>query len=46
MGDAPSSTFALATGSALINSGAIPSGELPFDAAYYHGNPDLGAVEQ
>jgi hypothetical protein len=38
--------FKLATGSDLINAGVIPSGELPFDATYYHDNPDLGSVEQ
>lgn len=38
--------FALAGGSDLINAGVVPSGELPFDASYYHGKPDLGAVEQ
>lgn len=38
--------FALATGSDLINAGALPQGTLPFDAAgYYKGAPDLGAVE-
>jgi len=37
--------FALASGSDLINAGKVPSGTLPFDASYYKGNPDLGAVE-
>jgi pectate lyase-like protein len=38
--------FRLAAGSKLINAGAAPSGELPFEAAkYYVGAPDLGAVE-
>lgn len=39
------SPFALAAGSNLINAGALPAGELPFDATYYVGDPDLGAVE-
>lgn len=38
--------FELAAGSDLIDSGALPDGALPFDAAYYHGQPDLGAVER
>jgi hypothetical protein len=38
--------FALAAGSDLLNAGVVPAGELPFAAAsYYHGTPDLGAVE-
>jgi hypothetical protein len=38
--------FGLAAGSSLVNAGAVPAGTLPFDAAtYYHGAPDLGAVE-
>lgn len=38
--------FRLAPGSKLINAGAVPAGELPFDAVkYYVGAPDLGAVE-
>jgi hypothetical protein len=39
------SPFALAAGSDLINAGVVPAGTLPFDASYYQGNPDLGAVE-
>jgi len=39
--------FALATGSDLIDAGAVPAGALPFDAAsYYVSAPDLGAVEK
>jgi len=38
--------FALAPGSALVNAGVVPVGELPFVASsYYRGAPDLGAVE-
>lgn len=37
--------FMLAAKSDLIDAGVVPEGTLPFDAAYYHGNPDLGAVE-
>ena len=39
------SVFGLAAKSALIDVGAQPAGSLPFDPAYYHGKPDLGAVE-
>jgi hypothetical protein len=39
------SPFALATSSDLRNAGILPPGTLPFDAAYYVGTPDLGAVE-
>ena len=39
------SPFRPATGSDLINAGAVPAGELPFDPTYYRGMPDLGAVE-
>jgi hypothetical protein len=37
--------FELAAGSALINAGVVPAQPLPFDAAYYQGLPDLGAIE-
>jgi hypothetical protein len=37
--------FSLSPSSDLINAGVKPSGDLPFDAAYYHDAPDLGAVE-
>ena len=37
--------FELKSGSDLINAGVVPGGTLPFDASYYQGNPDLGAVE-
>jgi hypothetical protein len=37
--------FKLASGSDLIDAGALPAGALPFDPAYYKGKPDLGAVE-
>jgi hypothetical protein len=38
--------FALATTSDLVDAGAVPPGDLPFDAAsYYKSAPDLGAVE-
>ena len=39
------SVFKLAAKSALIDVGVLPAGDLPFDPAYYHGKPDLGAVE-
>jgi hypothetical protein len=45
MGNLDLSAFALAPASKLIDAGAMPAGMLPFDAAYYHGKPDLGAVE-
>jgi hypothetical protein len=38
--------FKLASGSPLIDAGVVPMGMLPFAASYYHGAPDLGAVEQ
>ncbi|MEY4581689.1 MAG: hypothetical protein RL701_6392 [Pseudomonadota bacterium] len=38
--------FELASKSALINAGVTPAQPLPFDATYYQGKPDLGAVEQ
>jgi len=38
--------FMLAPGSDLIAAGVVPDGTLPFDAAYYHDTPDLGAVEK
>ncbi|HET6336053.1 MAG TPA: right-handed parallel beta-helix repeat-containing protein [Polyangiales bacterium] len=44
-GDLDLSAFALAPQSALIDAGVVPEGTLPFDASYYRGNPDLGAVE-
>jgi hypothetical protein len=38
--------FALAATSDLVDAGALPPGELPFDAgSYYEDAPDLGAVE-
>jgi hypothetical protein len=38
--------FALAPSSSLLDAGALPGGELPFDAAtYYVAAPDIGAVE-
>jgi hypothetical protein len=37
--------FQLAPDSDLINAGVMPAGALPFDATYYLGLPDLGAVE-
>jgi hypothetical protein len=37
--------FKLASGSDLIDSGAVPAGMLPFDASYYKAKPDLGALE-
>jgi ribulose-5-phosphate 4-epimerase/fuculose-1-phosphate aldolase len=39
------SVFALAPGSDLVDAGAVPPGELPFDANYYRARPDVGAVE-
>ena len=40
------SFFRLASGSDLVNAGAVPAGALPFDAtSAYAGAPDLGAVE-
>lgn len=45
-GDLDFSAFALNPGSSLIDAGVIPEGMLPFDPAYYRGNPDLGAVER
>ena len=38
------SVFALAPESPLIDAGVVPA-QLPFDAAYYRGKPDLGAFE-
>jgi hypothetical protein len=39
------SPFTPAPGSPLIDAGSVPEGALPFEAAYYRGKPDLGAVE-
>jgi hypothetical protein len=41
------SPFALSASSDLLDAGVVPSpaASLPFDATYYRGNPDLGAVE-
>lgn len=39
------SPWKLASGSDLIGAGVMPAGSLPFDASYYQGVPDLGAVE-
>lgn len=38
-------SFALATGSHLIDAGVVPAGDLPFPSSYFWGAPDLGAVE-
>jgi hypothetical protein len=45
MGNLDFTAFALAPASKLINAGVVPAGTLPFDATYYKGKPDLGAVE-